>query len=152
MNSKVKAELNTLQQSNKGLLDPVKVVAFARNKATALHKCFTWDNTKAAQEYRIWEARQLIRVHVVMLPQAPQTPVRAWVSMRGDRGKGGYRRIEDVMNDASLRASMLEQAAADMELFQQKYGVLDELGDIFAAMEQTRRKIGGNGKRRRKAA
>lgn len=147
MNAKVKLELDQIQKQNRGMLDPIKVVNFAKNKNTALHKCFTWDNTKAAQEYRIWEARQLIRVHVIMLPQKPQTPVRAWVSLKSDRRKGGYRSIQDVMSDSALRASMLEQAAAEMELFKSKYAALEELAEVFASMRRALGKIG-----KRKAA
>lgn len=131
---KIKQELNTIKERNGGMLDPQAVVDFARNKKTALHSQFCWDDSKAAQEYRLWQARMLIRVQVVMLPQKPDTPIRAFVSLQNDRNNGGYRAIDDVMASKHLRDSLIEQALRDMTTFQNKYQVLDELAGVFAEM------------------
>ena len=53
--------LETIREGNDGKLRPVDVVDAARPATAPLHPLFTWDNKKAAEEHRLWQARQLIR-------------------------------------------------------------------------------------------
>ena len=64
-----KQELEQIRKANDGELRPADVVEFARNPDTALHSRFTWDDDKAAAEYRLWQARELIRVVVQLHPK-----------------------------------------------------------------------------------
>ena len=61
MKAAVAKALADLHQQNDGLR-PSEVVAAAKPKTSPLHCEFTWDDTKAAHEYRLNEARHLIRV------------------------------------------------------------------------------------------
>lgn len=131
-------ELELIRNKNGGILRPEDVVEFAKNPKTALHKKFTWDNDKAAHEYRLWQARELIRVSVNILPQNNK-PFRAYVSLVDDRKNpgGGYRALVDVMADGELREKLLEQAIKDMRGFQKKYKALKELASVFSVMDET---------------
>lgn len=44
-----------------GRLDPADVVEAARDPASPLHGYFEWDDTEAARQHRLGQARQLIR-------------------------------------------------------------------------------------------
>lgn len=44
-----------------GSLSPSAVLEAARPEASPLHPVFQWNNDKAAEEYRMWQARELIR-------------------------------------------------------------------------------------------
>lgn len=131
-------ELELIRNKNGGILRPEDVVEFAKNPKTALHKKFTWDNDKAAHEYRLWQARELIRVSVNILPQNNK-PFRVYVSLVDDRKNpgGGYRALVDVMMDGELREKLLEQAIKDMRGFQKKYKELKELASVFSVMDET---------------
>jgi len=131
-------ELELIRNKNGGILRPEDVVEFAEDPKTALHKKFTWDNDKAAHEYRLWQARELIRVSVNILPQNNK-PFRAYVSLVDDRKNpgGGYRALVDVMVDGELREKLLEQAIKDMRGFQKKYKALKELASVFSVMDET---------------
>ena len=61
-----------------------------------------------------------------------------YVSLSSDRIQpgGGYRRLEDVMNDSKLRNEFLAQALAEFERVRRKYQNLQELSPIFAAIER----------------
>lgn len=40
---------------------PQRILEKARDSNTELHKCFTWDDTEAAEKWRITEARSVVR-------------------------------------------------------------------------------------------
>jgi hypothetical protein len=130
-------ELNEIASQNDGMLRPEDVVAFAKNPTTALHGCFTWDDTEAAQSWRLQQARQVIRVAVTVLPGGNPLKYRAFVSLKEDRyNDQGYRTMVDVMGDERLREIMLIEAMAEMQVFMAKYENLKELASVFAEMQK----------------
>jgi hypothetical protein len=127
-------ELQRIAKKHGGVINPPDVVAAARNPKSPLHSKFTWDDTEAAEQYRLWQARQLIRVVVTVVPRT-ETTERVWVSLTGDRGKGGYRALVDVLSDDDMRVQLLEEAKAEFAVFRAKFGRLSELAKVFAAMD-----------------
>ena len=127
-------ELERIRGESGGMLNPGDVVSAAESPESVLHNCFEWNDQKAGCEYRIWQARMLIRVCVRLVPEGPTEPVRVYVSLKNDRGDCGYRSIVDVMGDDELRAKLLAEAKQDMISFRQKYSILKELANIFEAM------------------
>lgn len=133
----IKLELETLAEANNGLLRPETVVEFARNPNTALHSRFEWDDTEAATKYRIWQARQLIKVVVNILPNENETEYQVFVSLKSDRlNGGGYRALVDVMSNDDQRKELLTQAHNDFKLWQKKYQQLKELAPVFDKMAE----------------
>lgn len=128
-------ELEKIREANDGILLPSEVVEFAKDPETALHSRFTWDDSKAAHEYRLWQAREVIRVLVRVVPGVKST-VRAFVSLAQDRKAGGYRSIEDVMIDPPMRESLLDQAKRELASFRRRYKDLKELAVVFSAMDE----------------
>ena len=130
----VKAELERLKAG--GVIKPADVVSFARNEDTALHACFTWDDGEAAQQYRLLEARNILRVYVTT-EASDTSSVRAFVSLTTDRTKegGGYRSIADVMSDDTLRERMLADAFAQFKTMQQRYKSLQQLSKVWEAVD-----------------
>jgi len=147
------AELAALKKKRKTIL-PAEVVDFARDPNTALHSRFTWEDSEAAEKWRLHEARNILRV-AVFVPKGSTKPIRAYVSLRDDRSAaGGYRSVVDVLSDAELRDKMLREALEEFRLFQQKYRVLSELAPLFEAAARVRKqkaraKASDNGHRRR---
>jgi len=134
-------ELEEIRRAHGGILRPVDVVEYAENPKTDLHRFFCWDDTEAAYRYRLWQARQLIRVVVHTIPSMSE-PVRAYVSLKPDRmNGGGYRTLDSVMRNDRLREVLLVQARRDMETFIAKYETLVELADVIRAMKKTRKKL-----------
>lgn len=134
------SELDRLAEANGGLLNPERIVEFARNPKSALHSRFTWSDSAAAAKWRLQEARQTITFYVTVVAGSSE-PVRAFVSLQRDRTgdeEGGYRRIESVMSDADMRKELLGMALKDMEAFQRRYARLRELEQVFAAMRKVR--------------
>lgn len=132
------AELKKLGRG--GSLTAESVVDAARDKASPLHTCFTWDNGKAAQKWRLHEARNLIRVYSTreMAKDEPDTD-HVFVSLRADRSEGGYRSLTRVLSDTELRQKLLADAFEDMRYFKTKYKRLSELNAVFSAMDAAER-------------
>jgi len=142
----VQEELEKIAKQNGGLLNPEKVVAFARNKRTALHSRFTWDDGAAAHQYRLWQARQVIRVNAKVIEDTGEE-MRVYVSLKADRGEGGYRRLVDVMSDEERRADLLIEAKAELAVFAEKYRHLNELAAVITEIDNV---TGGKPKRKRR--
>lgn len=119
-----------------------QVVAHAEDEDSPLHKYFQWDDTEAARQYRLFQARQLITVAVIMLP-GKKRPSSAWVSLRYDRQQpeGGYRLLVDVLSNADQREMLIREALEDLRTWELKYKRLVELLPIFDAIHQSKSKV-----------
>lgn len=131
----IKAELDRLNAD--GVIRPADVVEAARNKRSALHDCFTWEDTEAAHQFRLIEARNLLRVYV-LTEKVQGMNVRAFVSLTSDRVKdgGGYRTIADVMGDAELREQMLADAVVQLRNMQKRYKTVQQLERVWDALDE----------------
>jgi hypothetical protein len=139
--SRWQQEMLAISKKHGGLLRPVDVVAFAKNPKTALHSKFTWDDTEAAEQYRLWEARKLITVSVAKV-EGLNKAFNVYVSLESDRDKpgGGYRSLVSVMGNVNRRQALLDQSFAELERWREKYESLTELLPIFQAMDGIKRK------------
>jgi hypothetical protein len=141
MKNKVITELKRLAVENCGLLQPEAVVAKARSASSPLHSHFEWDNTIAAHQYRLEQARHLIRVSFEVLHGTDkETPI--FVSLTTDRGQeaGGYRIVKNVMGDKQMREQMLADALAELRCFRMKYSRLKELSTVFSSIQKVQKK------------
>lgn len=143
----IRKELLAIAAKNNGLLEPETVVERARPVSSPLHSSFEWDNTEAAHAYRLWQARQLIRVCVEICPM-DNKPIDCFVSLTPDRNQGGYRVMTQVLSNKAMREQMLQDALAELQLFQEKYSRLKELANVFTAIKSVRRGTVGHVKER----
>ncbi len=139
MTSKILDELRQIREENGGLLSPEVVIDKAANEDNPLHSSFEWDDNKAAHQHRLDQARRLVRVYVEVL--APDTePVNVFVSLKDDRhAEGGYRELGDVLRNKTLREILLSQALEELERWRIKYQQLNELADIFVAIDKPKK-------------
>jgi hypothetical protein len=135
--AEMQQEVMRLAEVSGGLLKPHAVVDAARAEESPLHGWFEWDDTAAAEAWRVEQARQLIQVTVTVIETSSQkaVSVRALVSLPRDRQAGGYRVVTTVLGDSELRAEMLADALAELNRVRQRYSTLRELAPVFAAIE-----------------
>lgn len=136
----VKNELLRIAAKYGGIVKPEIVVQEAADEDSPLHDCFCWDDTEAAHKYRVWQARQLLRVTVTIIPQSSE-PQRVFVSLTNDRHNddGGYRVLATVLSDEDRRKQLLEDALKELQVFEEKYKGLKELAQVFAAVHKLER-------------
>lgn len=129
--------LSQISDGAKGELTPKAVVDAARNKRNPLHHHFEWDDATAAENYRLDQARNLIRIVRVIDEEAREGTTRAFVSVNAKDGVS-YRPIADVKRSADLQLAVLQQADRDLEAFQRRYS---ELKDICKFVSDAREAI-----------
>lgn len=98
-----------LEMEKDGRLTPAEVLDEARNPDSPLHDQFTWDDTEAAEKYRLGQASRLIvrlRINVTV----HSVPVRAPVYVRDPEVAGSFRNIAAIRSheDAS-RAVIVDE-------------------------------------------
>ncbi len=134
-------ELETVRKKNGGILRPAEVVSFARDPETALHKRFEWDDTEAAIEYRLEQARHIIRVTVCLVGDNPD-PIHAYVSLISDRkGSDSYRSIEEVMRSPKLREELVAQALREANSWRSRYERFSELAPIVKEIKRAQGRV-----------
>jgi hypothetical protein len=129
-------ELKRIASENRGILLPEAVVQAAKPRTSPLHDYFEWDDSEAAKQWRIHTARKLINVCVELIgPKEDEREMRVFVSLRSDRDEGGYRLLDLVISTRNLRDQLLEDALEEMKYFREKYRDLQELAEVFEAMD-----------------
>jgi hypothetical protein len=120
-----------------GVLNPVNVVSAASREDHYLHPLFEWDDTKAAIQYRLKQASEVVRaVCVKVSDDVP--PVRAFVSVSpvitGEAGqslKKEYQPIHIALNNADTRGQILSQAKKDLDIYHNKYATLIDVAELY---------------------
>lgn len=124
-----------------GVLLPSHVLQAAMSPDSPLHHVFLWDDTEAAQRWRLQQARQLISSYEVYF-EPLKIHVRAFSSLSLDRSSGGgYRPISEIMAQAPLREQLLRQALQELESAQNKYRHLQELSQVWGAVDTAKAEI-----------
>jgi hypothetical protein len=106
------------------------VVSKAAAEDSAMHGYFEWDDTLAGHQYRLGQARALIRKMVVIMPDdQSEAMLPKYVSLRPDRKKpgGGYRETARVLNNKELLAELEETAKRDLDGILRRYEMLRDL-------------------------
>jgi hypothetical protein len=134
--AKVVKELAALRAANR--MSPEEVERFARNPKVALHKEFEWNNTRAGYLYRLRQARDIIRVSVIMLPSAVNprqiVSVSENVSLPDHRGRG-YEKIEVVLADEDRRDQLLTYTIKRLQSITE-VNILPELKAVAKAIQE----------------
>lgn len=94
------------------VLDPAHIVEYAEDKDTELHKCFTWDDAKAAHLYRLEEARKVVQM-IVTVEESDEAPkeYRAFESVIINDHRQ-YVPTKTALSDKSTREQILGEIGA----------------------------------------
>lgn len=109
-------ELNRIYEKN-GVVRPVDVVSEARPKSAPLHPVFEWRDSIAADQYRNWQARRLIK-SVITVTEDTTSLVPVSVTTRSpeythlqhnDESERGYHPTEVVVSRPDMYAVALSE-------------------------------------------
>lgn len=113
---------------------PQQIVDAARSESAELHKCFEWNDSRAAEQYRLQQARDVVRNLVIERreekPEAPQ--IRYFY--KTDNGSG-YKPSVHIFKVDDEYQSLLQRAYAELRAFKAKYSSLKELEEILALID-----------------
>lgn len=104
---------------------PRQIVDKAADSTTELHKCFTWDDKKAADNWRLHQARSVVGCLVISRTedQADKPEIRFFHKNDG----GGYKPAERIFRQADEYEKLLQCAYSELTTFKRKYANLQEL-------------------------
>lgn len=113
----------------------------SRPEDAPTHNCFDWNDSEAAEKWRLWQAGQVIRDIVVTIvdsdkEQEPiKTPMFVNTSIKGSN-KAYYTSTETALVDDVLRDNVLNNAKAELRAFRKKYERLKELSNVFNEIDK----------------
>lgn len=140
-------ELQGIEKQN-GVITAKAVVQRAKNESSPLHRFFNWDDTKAANEYRLWQARMIVaRVYVSTPDTDPNKPVlRAFVNISpgediydADSSGRGYIGIENAKKSAPLRDQVLQYAKDQLFRWEERFGAMQEFFEVSVAIKSLKK-------------
>lgn len=108
---------------------PAQIVEAAKNENSELHKCFDWNDTEAAEKWRLHQARDVVRCLVIRreVKEGPPQEVRVFHKV----DSCGYKPITRIFRNEDEYANLLQRAYADLQVFKKKYANLQELDAIL---------------------
>lgn len=114
----------------------------ARPEKSPLHKLLEWDNTKAAEAWRIQQAGTIICCLSIQRENTPEpVTVRAYMNVADGadnptRRTGSFINTQDAFSDKEKRSMILKVAVRELKELQQKYSNLQELAAVFEAIDR----------------
>ena len=120
-----------------GGLTPKTLLDSQRDENAPLHNEFEWDDTIAAEKWRLDQAQRMIQsIRIVQTDDTEERKAyreRSFVSTPG--GRNVYVSMDTAMHKEEYRNHLLEQAKRDSEVYLAKYRRMEELAAVVTAME-----------------
>lgn len=115
-----------------GVLNAEDLVRVAENPATPVHRYFEWDDAKAANAYRVSQARHILRA-IVTRVNDHEIPSFHSVLIDDERS---YASLDQCVNAPSLWNQVLQKALDEAEIWAERYKSYQELAPIREAIEE----------------
>lgn len=111
---------------------PEQILEKARDSKTELHKCFEWNDSIAAEKYRLHQARMVVCNLVYKEPkEQPQPPQRIRVM---NITSNGYKQTKLILRNLDEYNELLSRAKAELQSFERKYNNISELEEVLTAI------------------
>ncbi len=133
-------EIGKLIERHEGQLTAAVLVDAAHHKTSKLHNCFEWDDTEAARQYRLEQARRLIRAVIVYegsTEDKEEVHYRAFPNIETDEGNY-YTTMARVTRTPKLRKQLGDQILRDLEYLMEKHEAHspDKFKKVWAAIRK----------------
>lgn len=144
---RVATELDAIYEEH-GKVTPSLIVEDARNTERETHKLIEWDETVAAEKYRLEQARYIMRnIIIVRTEQAEIKEEPKIIKFRAYEGvevdhERYFMPMPVAISREDTRIYMLKQAMAALNAFRQKYGMIKELSAVIDAIDNIERDHG----------
>lgn len=129
--------LEVLRKQFKGELTPEDVLADARHNNSPLHSFFEWNDGAAAEQFRLQQARGLIRsvVAIYVSDNNPAVRTRAYVHVP-EPSAPHYREASHAMSQEKTRKLVLERAWNELKAWKARYKDLSEFADLIGVIDE----------------
>ncbi len=125
-------EIEKIRISNGGIVSTQRVLDVAKKPNNPLHNAFEWDDAKAANKYRVQQARRLISSIVIIEKENGKEKILpAFVTVKIEDEARSYRDIKTIKADESLHRSIEKQAIKDLKNWINRYHSFTELSPVI---------------------
>lgn len=128
----IKEELKRILDRD-GVLKPKIVVDEARDESSVLHEMFDWDDSSAAEKYRLNQAMHII-TSVTVTYKDKEVDVYYNVQLETVE-QSGYYTGEQIMSDKDKYQEVLRMAIVELKYFEKKYEMIKELKKVFKEIQ-----------------
>ncbi len=114
----------------------------AREKDNPLHEEFTWDNRKAAEQFRLGEARTLIRA-IITVESADAPECNSYTLVSGDAAETtDYKPSEVVVQSPDMFADAIGRLSGELESARKSVRDLEQLAHATGRDPERMARIG----------
>lgn len=138
----VHQELEQIRKKNPDkTLQPIDIVNAARKKRSPLHRFFEWDDTAAAEKFRLAQATFLVKAVVRVVDRGGEKKtISAYVSKRNYKtgiGKsGGFEPTAVVVKRKSDRDRLIETKVKQLDRLRQEMETISEMVGLSSDIEE----------------
>jgi len=111
-------------------LRPEYVVKEAKKRKNPLHDYFEWNDDKASQKYRLWQAREIIgAVAEVVVIGTKETKQRSFFNYRTTKEGGVYVTLQEAVTRSPYRRHILQKIITHLKNTQELMQMFMEYED-----------------------
>ena len=111
---------------------PEEILEKAKDPNSELHKCFEWDDKKAAYKYRLQQARTIM-CNLVFVSDDEEDEVRTFYNLTFEKAE--YHPTKLILQKPDEYKVLLEKAKGELFAFKKKYAMLKELKKLFQEID-----------------
>ena len=127
-------EIANLRKSA-GRVNAETLLEKAADPDSCLHGMFEWNDDQAAHEFRLTQARLVLRSLVIDTPDGNVGRMLVAVSV-GSSGGRDYVPVQQAMKVPEWREEVLEEALRDLRAFRVRYNTYKELAALVASIDR----------------
>lgn len=147
-NSEMAQVLGKILESLGNTPTPKQLVDAARPVKSPIHKLFEWDDTKAAERFRIYQARNHINhIEVEIVHEGKSTFTKAYhsviVETENEGKERAYKSVAAVRSNKEYAEQVVENARDELRYWRTRY---EEYGSVFGGVFKEADKVIANGK------
>lgn len=112
---------------------PEEILEKAADPNSELHKCFEWDDKKAAYKYRIQQARTVI-CNLVYVTEDKENQPRVFYQLTTEKSE--YHPTKMILQNPDEYSLLLNKAKSALKSTRQTYATVRELKDIYSMIDE----------------
>ncbi|MCK9429538.1 MAG: hypothetical protein M0R17_06000 [Candidatus Omnitrophica bacterium] len=115
----------------------------AKDKNSPIHNFFEWDNSQAAEKWRIYQARLIINSVQVIVNSKEMYAfenVQINVNDLNEETKREYKPIVEILSTEEYRNQVISSALESISYWRNKYKEYNELDVIFKVIDKVKQK------------
>lgn len=120
-------------ESEHGAVTKELLLEESRPEDSATHSMFEWDNDKAAEKWRLEQAKQTINALrvVYVKPDKEKVTVKAFVNVSDFSNKAVFRNVDIALRDEDMREIYLKRIRSELEAYIKRNQDFEELADLL---------------------